>query len=608
MRAGLYLVALLAGLLAAPSVQAQSEPADSNIKGALFDIERAEQQIQGLTPSRKANIKRMQNSLAITEERLAASPHRDDPSWIEANERLQALKTALAQLAGGGSAAGTGATTGATTGGATTGSGGATTGTGGATSQTVQPAQTAQTAADPTLRRLQSELAMIGKQVGGLKPGDHGVAARHIGDTLRVGQELAAYPDREDPAWQEAIQLYGQINNHLIDVMAPSWQQDLMSTAETIGAMAPLDYMDAQRVDYVRQRLNGLFNSMQYFQNPQNPVIAQTTQALIQVGTEFEKRVEQAAAQQTALGDYAGQIEAILRRARAIEVPAALTTPVGEDEVRAFAGKIAAIRSQVEQDLAYLENIDGKAPLTVEQINDLRAARSELAYSAPGEIEQTLFQSDDAIDAWVADRERIMNQLAAVDPHDSNDQANRLLGEGSFEENLKRLDEGLTAAKVAAAYDGALGRSGTPARAAQQRAFEDAIAAFKEKRQLALDSKRMPEAQSDDPELLAAAAEVLKRPQYGFDFDRLVINYDVQRKERTEGEIETGAVVSTLTATHYVWDEFQATTAEKVGDDYYLFVNEFHFYHAADSTVPTGKWVLHDRFQSSQILPENIDR
>ena len=173
---------------------------------------------------------------------------------------------------------------------------------------------------------------------------------------------------------------------------------------------------------------------------------------------------------------------------------------------------------------------------------------------------------------------------------------------------MNQLSEGLTAVRVAAAYDAAIGRSDGADRAVQQGNFEDGIAAFKEKRDVALDGKRMPEAQSQDADLLAAAAEVLARPQYGFDHKRLVINYDIQRKERTEGEIDSGAVTTTFTATHYVWDEFQATTAEKVGGAYYLFVNEFHFYHTADSTVPTGKWVLHDRFQSSQILPDNITK
>ena len=157
------LAALLCVLLTTAAALAQSGPADSNIKAALYDIDKAEQQIKGLTPQRKANIKRLQNSLSITEDRLQASTNKDDPSWIEANDRLQALKAAVSQLASGG------------------------------TSSTPS-ASAGESATDPTLRRIQSELTLINKQTSSLKPGDHGVAARHIVDTMRVGQELAAYP------------------------------------------------------------------------------------------------------------------------------------------------------------------------------------------------------------------------------------------------------------------------------------------------------------------------------------------------------------------------------------------------------------------------------
>ncbi|MEM7224428.1 MAG: hypothetical protein AAF495_15715 [Pseudomonadota bacterium] len=577
MRPWLCLVALVAALIAAPAAQAQSEPADSNIKAALYDIEKAEQQLKGLTPSRKANIKRLQNSLALTEERLAASPNQDHASWIEANQRLQAVKAGLAELAGGGS-------------------GGATT------------AQPAQPATDPTLRRLQSELNLIGKQVSGLKAGDHGVAARHVADTMRVGQELAVYANRDDPAWQEAAALYGQINNHLVEVMAPSWQSDLMGTAEYIGKMTALDYMDAGKVGYVNERLNNLFNSMQAFQNPQNPNIQAITQALIQVGTAFDQRVQQAAAEQDQLGDYAGQLEAVAKRTQALKIPKPLTAPTDEAAVQAFVSAIKAAQSQIDQDLAYLQSIDGKAPLTVEQGNTFREARAVLTHSKPSDIKQAVELSTYAMDHWVINGERVLNGLENVDPNDSDDQANRLLGQGRFEEYMGLLNDGLTAVKVAAAYDAAIGRTNGADRAAQQRRFEEGMAAFKEKRQVALRGKRMPEAQSEDPALLEAAAEVLARPQYGFEHERLVINYDVQRKERTEGTVDYGAASTEITATHYVWDEFQATTAEKVGGETYLFVNEFHFYHSGDSTVPTGKWILHDRFQSSQILPENVGK
>ena len=42
--------------------------------------------------------------------------------------------------------------------------------------------------------------------------------------------------------------------------------------------------------------------------------------------------------------------------------------------------------------------------------------------------------------------------------------------------------------------------------------------------------------------------------------------------------------------------------------DHYLFIDEIHFYRTGDSTVPTGKWVLNDRFRSGRILPEKIGK
>jgi len=73
--------------------------------------------------------------------------------------------------------------------------------------------------------------------------------------------------------------------------------------------------------------------------------------------------------------------------------------------------------------------------------------------------------------------------------------------------------------------------------------------------------------------------------------------------DREGGGVE---VEATITVYKYKWDQFQATTAEKVGDDYYLFFNTFKFYHAADPNTPTQAWILSDRFQSSRILKENI--
>jgi hypothetical protein len=48
------------------------------------------------------------------------------------------------------------------------------------------------------------------------------------------------------------------------------------------------------------------------------------------------------------------------------------------------------------------------------------------------------------------------------------------------------------------------------------------------------------------------------------------------------------------------------TTAERVGDAYYLDCTLLKFFHAGGSDVPTGRWTLGERRRGRQILKENI--
>ena len=88
----------------------------------------------------------------------------------------------------------------------------------------------------------------------------------------------------------------------------------------------------------------------------------------------------------------------------------------------------------------------------------------------------------------------------------------------------------------------------------------------------------------------------------------MVVNYDIHRKEKTTGDINPGTVSTTVTVYHYVWDEFQVTTAEREGDEYYLFFNRMRFYHKGDNDTPTNKWILSGRHQGRKILKKNIGK
>lgn len=92
---------LLTALFLAGSAPAQTPPADSIIKAVVADLDRYEKQAEGLTPRHKPQIKRIARMLPLTESRLKGSKNKSHPSWVEASERLAALKAKLAALQSG---------------------------------------------------------------------------------------------------------------------------------------------------------------------------------------------------------------------------------------------------------------------------------------------------------------------------------------------------------------------------------------------------------------------------------------------------------------------------------------------------------------------------
>ena len=95
------IVILVAVLFFVVPVHAETKPADSMIKAATADLDKYEKQAEGLTPSRKANIVRIQRMLPGIESRLNRSKNKSDASWIEASDRLKALKQRLTDLKAG---------------------------------------------------------------------------------------------------------------------------------------------------------------------------------------------------------------------------------------------------------------------------------------------------------------------------------------------------------------------------------------------------------------------------------------------------------------------------------------------------------------------------
>jgi uncharacterized protein YjdB len=146
---------------------------------------------------------------------------------------------------------------------------------------------------------------------------------------------------------------------------------------------------------------------------------------------------------------------------------------------------------------------------------------------------------------------------------------------------------------------------------------QQAMQAHQTQRGEVLKTVRMPAAKSDDKELLAVASSILKSPEYGADYiQRMVINADLQNYEKESSETRyddvdvslSGKVTLTgeKTTYHYTWQQFQVTTAERIGQRYFMFHNTFKYFTRGSTITPLRKWVLSMRIQGNEILKENI--
>ncbi|MCP5023708.1 MAG: hypothetical protein GY930_18315 [bacterium] len=149
-----------------------------------------------------------------------------------------------------------------------------------------------------------------------------------------------------------------------------------------------------------------------------------------------------------------------------------------------------------------------------------------------------------------------------------------------------------------------------PDRAVQRQRIRTAMTHLKQCAVAALGSVRMPAVASTDAGLTIIAKRVLNLPKDNISkWERMVISRDKRHHERRRGWIEPGSVNTLdLTIYTYTWDDFTVTTAEKRGDELWLFSNQFENYGSGDSTTTTGEWYLAARTELTRILPANLDK
>ena len=369
------------------------------------------------------------------------------------------------------------------------------------------------------------------------------------------------------------------------------------SLIKQVQQVDPVDFSLPQEQDRWRGHVARMKDLYLKISQPKHPQALPVAQKITALEIYVEDQIKKATAAHAQLGDVKGRYDDIEQRTRTKKIPHPPDMPISKKQALDYAKVLKALGEEAAADHAYLESIKGKTKVVYEsQIDDLlhqtnRRQKTEI----PRNNKILVKRLDDRL----AGIDQVPGQVAKADTNNQNhmSQAPRW---------TKELQEGIEYAEIAMAYEKTMGMDVID-RTGKKAVYEETLGLIGGKSEVGLQAVRFPKVRSTNPELLKAAQKVLSNPSYKINpIERMEITYDKQTKSSSEGDVEFGAAQTNVTVTRYKWDEFAVTTAEKVGDKYFLFSNLMKYFHEGGSDVPTGKWTLGKRHQGSQILKENI--
>ncbi len=294
-----FIVTVFLILIFVATVSAQ-QPADNNIKAAIYEIDRAEKQIAGAAANQASKLKRIARMIESAESQLQSSPNKSDPSWTSAQERLNALKSQMEVLT---------------------------------KPQPANPAVANQLSATDLnlLGAIDRQTDGFIRQLNEYKPADY----QRLQENLfrRVNDLKRQYRGLANPAHPQAIVV-------------------------------------AQKVLAVEKQINDQLASAAAQEKALGDV---TAEKQAEVTTEKQTN-DQGTAQEDALGDVTTKVAKIRERMHPSNrswfgspVP---TAPLTEEKIKAFTEEMTTWKTNAQQDLSYLESIEGKT--TKVNVRDLK--------------------------------------------------------------------------------------------------------------------------------------------------------------------------------------------------------------------------------------------
>lgn len=479
-------------------------------------------------------------------------------------------------------------------------------------------------AQDQLVKQALTRIEKYEKLEPSLKEGDVETANRYINDLNYAAKRLKAAYDKTTSHYKGAVKRYEAIVAKIqtkarAGTPPPKPAQgydhaklvqlnkEINSAYENFQILSVAHMKDDFRRKSVAKEIEGFTERLAAFPTGDENVTI-VTNNLANFRKLYEGALAKLAQDEAGLPEVLAKLEVMRAKYDRKKLPVQPELPLTEDEVRLWVNQIANWRNnELPADLAFVQGLKGNSAANQQTVSSVL---NMVAHTWPRYLNEMESGMRDKCYADAFRVDEYCDWILEIDPTDRNQVQNRILGEGNFDGNLNQLRKHQNGVKIAALWDSLMKVEGGPDRAAQAAKVDKAIAYLQQLAVDCLDQVRMPKAASTDEGLLKIAGETLKASDYKIEgWERMVINMDKERREKRQAYIRgESANSASVEYYHYIWDQFQVTTAEREGDKVWLYATTMCNYSSGGSTTPLNRWFVSARIQLTPILPENIGK
>lgn len=475
---------------------------------------------------------------------------------------------------------------------------------------------------DKLVQQALDRIAKVEKLEPSLKEGDVATANRYINDLNYAAKRLKAAYDKTTSHYKDAVKRYeavvAKIQTKARAGTPPpkpaegydleklrQLNKEINAAFENLKILSVAHMKDPYRRNSVAKEIEGFTERLAAFPKGDENV-GIVTSNLANFKNLYEGALAKLAKDEAAMPEVLAKLDVLRAKYDRKNLPVQPELPLTEEELRLWVNQIARWRStELPADLAFVQQLQGNSAANQQTVSSVL---NMIGSTWPRYLDEMEFGMRDKAYADAFRVEEYCDWILEIDPTDRNQVQNRILGEGNFDGNVQRLRTYQNGVKIAALWDELMKVQDGPDRRAQAAKVEKAMAYLQKLAVDCLDQVRMPKAASTDEALLKIAAETLKASDNKVEgWERMVINVDKERREKRQAYVRgESANSASIEYYHYIWDQFQVTTAERQGDKVWMYATTFCNYSSGGSTTPLNRWFVSARIQLTPILPENI--